>query len=171
MTYLLRGYKEFNIPKYPIGKIFHRPTIPDLKRGVRLMSAPGWDTNVGTRQYVIGGMRRGIAGADFNIKNDQLCSIPDLGCVNEALGFVQNKHGKFEGHPDDRIITFGIGHQVMDLLEEGQGYAIEDDKPKDPESLWMVGKDINGLTAPMLNQNYINKLLREPHKSLNDLSF
>jgi hypothetical protein len=171
MTYLIRGYKEFNIPKYPIGKIFHRPTVPDLKRGVRTMSAPGWDTNVATRPFVIAGMRRGIVGASNNIEANQLCSMPDVGCINEAIGFVQSKNGKFEGHPDDRIICFGIGHQVMDLLDRGQGYLIEEEKPPEPESIWKVGHDVNGMAAPMLNQHFINKILREPHESLNDIRF
>jgi phage terminase large subunit-like protein len=162
MTYLIRGYKEFNIPKYPLGKIFHRPTVPDLKRGVRTMSAPGWDTNVATRPYVIAGMRRGLVGAFETIQKNQICSLPDLGCVNEALGFVQNKNGKFEGHPDDRIISFGIGHQVMDLLDQGQGYVIEEDKPEEPDSLWKAGRDVNGMSAPMLNQAFIKKILRDP---------
>jgi len=170
-TYLLRGYKEFDIPKYPIGKIFHRPTVPNLKQGLRFMSAPGWDTNVATRPYIIGGMRRGMVGASVTIQGEQLCSIPDVGCVNEALGFVQDKNGKFQGHPDDRIITFGIGHQVLDLLEQGEGYPIAEDQQPEHDSLWKVGRDTDGNSAPMLNQAFIEKLLREPQQSLNDLNF
>jgi len=170
-TYLIRGYKEFDIPRYPIGKIFHRPTVPNLKQGLRFMSAPGWDTNVATRPYVIGGMRRGMMGAYNSIQKNHLCSIPDLGCVNEALGFVQNKNGKFEGHPDDRIMTFGIGHQVLDLLEQGQGYGIVEEEKPVSDDLWRAGKDVNGNTAPMLNQDFIQKLLREPQQSLNELEY
>jgi phage terminase large subunit-like protein len=170
MTYLIRGYREFNIPKYPIGKIFHRPTVPDLKRGVRTMSAPGWDTNVATRPFVIAGMRRGVVGAWNNMQNNQAISMPDVGCINEALGFVQNKNGKFEGHPDDRIITFGIGHQVMDLLDQGQGYVIEEERPPEPASIWKVGRDVNGMAAPMVNQHFINAILRQP-ENLNEISF
>lgn len=170
-TYLLRGYKEFDIPKYPIGKIFHRPTVPNLKQGLRFMSAPGWDTNVATRPYIIGGMRRGMVGASVTIQGEQLCSIPDVGCVNEALGFVQDKNGKFQGHPDDRIITFGIGHQVLDLLEQGQGSPIVEDSKPESDFLWKIGKDSEGNSAPMLNQSFIEQLLREPNKSLNELEY
>lgn len=171
-TYLLKGYKEFDIPKYPIGKIFHRPTVPNLRKGSRLMSAPGWDTHVGTRMYVIGGMRRGMVGAYNTIQNNTLCSIPDLGCVNEALGFVQNKNGKFEGHPDDRIMTFGIGHQVMDLLEQGQGYPIAEERNPESDDLWKIGRDADGkMVGPMINQAYIARLLKEPDKSLNELVY
>jgi phage terminase large subunit-like protein len=171
-TYLIRGYKEFNIPRYPIGRIFHRPTVPNLKQGIRFMSAPGWDTNVATRPYVIGGMRRGMVGAYNSVKSGRICSIPDLGCVNEALGFVQNKHGKFEGNPDDRIMTFGIGHQVMDLLDQGQGQAISGDvQEQHSDDLFRVGKDAEGKTGLILNQSFIRKLLSEPHESLNTLSY
>jgi len=170
-TYLLRGYKEFDIPKYPIGKIFHRPTVPNLKQGLRFMSAPGCDTHVGTRMYVIGGMRRGMVGAYNTIQNNELCSVPDLGCVNEALGFVQNKNGKFEGHPDDRIMTFGIGHQVLDLLEQGQGYPIVEERKPESDDLWKVGKDADGNVGAVLNQAFIAKLLKEPAKSLNELQY
>lgn len=158
-TYLIRGYKELGIRQYPIGKIFHRPTTPDLLLGLRFMSAPGWDTTKTTRGYVVAGMRRAIVEAFRTKENNLLISIPDLGCINEALGFVQDKSGKWQGHPDDRLFALGIGHEVMDLLESGQGRPDAPQEKPVAETLWRVGRDMNGLPAPALQQSYIMKLL------------
>lgn len=171
MTYLIRGYKEFNIPKYPLNRIFHRPTVVDLKRGKRTVAAPGWDTNVATRPYVIAGMRRGVVDAYNSMTKGEICSLPDLGCVNEALGFVQNKNGKFEGHPDDRIITLGIANQVLDLLEQGKGIPEEEKKKEAPASVWKVGKDRDGNAAPAINHEYIRWMLEQPQRTLNEIVY
>lgn len=171
MTYLLRGYQELHVKKYPIGRIFHRPTAENLQKGIRAGILPGWDTTIKTRNYVVGGARRGLVESYHEIQSGYRPKIPDMGCLNEALGFVQNKQGKYEGHPDDRIMSLGIGNQVMDLLYKGEGVVDAKHEDEDEESLWGFGRDANGQLAPMMNQAFIQKILNQKNTRESNLIY
>lgn len=161
-TYLIRGYAELGIKKYPIGRIFHRPTDTDLKKGMGYGTAPGWDTHVGTRSHVVAGARRAMVEAYREISNDRLCSIPDLACIDEGLGFVMDSNGKkYEGHPDDRIITLGIGHAVMELLPNPKRRAAPKEENPGDKDAWRIGTDANGNRVPMINHALIKKIIQE----------
>ena len=59
----------------------------------------------------------------------------------------------------------------MDLLEQGQGFPVAEERKPEGDDLWKIGKDENGVSAPILNQAFISKLLQEPDKSLNELMY
>jgi hypothetical protein len=96
---LLTGNPALNIPKYPGDRFYYRPTTTDVERGKKFGYAPGWDTNSKTRQFVITAMREALIRAYSAIMSGKHCTIPDMGCLNEADGFGMNKQGKYVGNP------------------------------------------------------------------------
>jgi len=112
--YLIDGNREMGIPKYPWHRIYQRPTPADLDQKREYPSAPGWDTNARTRKHVVAGAVQAVVLAYRSIHEGLRCKIPDISLIKEAFGFVRDpKSGKFEGHPDDRVISVGIGHVIM----------------------------------------------------------
>ena len=116
---LLRGNDEFKVPKYGLGRIYHRPSTTDILKSIRISSGePGWYTSSKTRELLIGAMRRGIVTAFDAIQRGVPCPIKDIGLIEEARRFVLSKRGKYEATPgvsfDDRLFAWSIAQMCIE---------------------------------------------------------
>jgi hypothetical protein len=139
LRYLIDGNREFGIPRYDWHQIYQRPTTRDMESNLEYASAPGWDTNSKTRRYVLAGAREAVTRAFRSIQEGKLCPIPDIGFFMEARGFIQDKDGKYQGNPDDRVITVGIAEAVMG----GEGFeqlrmGLQEEEVVEDDRLWIV---------------------------------
>ena len=119
ISYLINGNKDLDIPKYGVGRLYHRPRPGDMERGVSFIGTePGWLTTHRSRHYLITAMRRIIIDACEMIDRDDYCPIKDVDFITEARGFVLNKNGRYEGRfgvtHDDRIFARAIAEMVKD---------------------------------------------------------
>lgn len=155
---LISGSRDFDVPRYPMDRMYFRPTTKDIASGKKYAYAPGWDTNSATRKYVITGMREGILRAYKSIQDDKHCSIPDLGILKEAEGFVQNKAGKYTGNPDDRLFSLGILNIILDKTVDDMLLSEEEEPTYTDQDTWFIEPNESGILVPHFNfEGVINR--------------
>lgn len=161
--YLLVGNTELNIPKYPGDRFYYRPTPADLAMGKKYAYAPGWDTNSATRKFVVTGMREMLMRAYASIAKGNKCTIPDIGCIKEATGFVQNKKGRFEGNPDDRLFCLGIANNVLDKPHNPMILSSQEPELTDGDHTWIMEKsEDSGIYQVRFNiEGIMSKVMKE----------
>lgn len=165
LRYLLHGHAELGIPKYPYSSIYHRPTPGDMDQGLEFGFAPGWDTNRRTRKFVIMAMREAVLLAFRSIQRKQKCTIPDIAVLREAREFIQNKEGKYEGHPDDRLLSLGIGHAILGNSSFSSLTEIEPPQKDEPDMearFFMKQDEETGLMQVQFNYDAIVDKIMHP---------
>lgn len=165
---MMTGNPNLNVPKYPAHRFYYRPTEKDMSIGRDYAHAPGWDTNKATRKHVIIAMRMALMMAYNSIASGKHCTIPDIACLNEATEFIMRKTGRYEGYPDDRLFSLGIGNCVLDRSETFP--TVEEARAPEPDDNqhWLLNKDDDtGLYSVQFNvQGIHNQIIA--NKSLED---
>lgn len=160
---LISGNPALRIPRYPNHRFYYRPNTTDIEKGREFTHAPGWDTNSRTRKFVIMAMREAFLMAYNAIATGKHCSIPDIGCLKEAREFVQNKQGKYEGHPDDRLFALGIGNIVLDRQSGVVSEAVVEETAKSglkDNDHWYTEEHDNGLMIVKFNtEGILNSIM------------
>ena len=130
-TYMITGHGELGIPRYGLHRLYHRPAVQHMERGLSLMGTePGWYTSNKTRPYLITSIRQIFLEAYHAIEAGLPCPIPDPMLVYEGKWFIANKQGKYEaaqGKFDDRIIAAAITQKCMEQYSRIRNIRIEDD--------------------------------------------
>lgn len=138
---MMVGNPNLNVPKYPGHRFYYRPTPKDIAIGRDYAHAPGWDTNKQTRKDVLMAMKVAFMMAYNSIAEGKKCTIPDIACLNEATEFIMRKTERFEGYPDDRLFSLGIGHCVLDRRETMHSEEPEKTPELSDDQHWFLNKD------------------------------
>lgn len=166
--YLIHGSAELGIPKYPFSSLYQRSAPSDIDKNIGYAYAPGWDTNARTRKYVITAMREAVVLAHRAIKSGRQCTIADIGVIKEAREFVQDKNGKYQGHPDDRLFSLGIGHVVLGhgSFEYDHSESEEKEEVVEGDANWLLKEDGDtGLLTVQFNYDSIVDQIVNPTPS------
>lgn len=167
--YLINGNSDFGIPKYPYHRFYFRPSNSNIEKGQGYAYAPGWDTNAKTRRFVITSMREALSLAHRAIEEGYLCPIPDIGAIKEGRGFVQDKHGKYTGNPDDRLFALGIGHFILTGGRYEHNFPsppAEVDEPEMDGNFYLKQRE-SGLYVPAFNHQAVLDELKRPSRAIN----
>ena len=118
-SYLITGSQQFGIPKYGLGRIYHRPSPTDMSKALSISGGqPGWYTTGTARGELIGAMRRGMVNAYDAIQRGNPCPIKDIWLMEEARRFILSKHAKYEATPgvsfDDRLFAWAIADKCRE---------------------------------------------------------
>lgn len=111
---LITGFKSnfIEIMPYEWTRIYHRPTISDLKNGMHIPSdEAGYYTSSGSRDFLVGNMASYIAEAYKKLDLEKYLIMKDIGFYDEAMNFIQNKDGKYtaaSGMNDDRLFASAL---------------------------------------------------------------
>jgi len=119
LQYLITGIstKMIAFPPYEWKKIYHMPSMADLRNGVHLPAdKPGFYTSAASREFLITDMRMSIVESNRALREDGIVLIKDQAFWDEADKFIQDKNGKYQaasGANDDRLFSSALADEAI----------------------------------------------------------